>query len=130
MLFKSDKSQIGRLQNFSLKTITILLLKILLLPFINLQTSMESKKDKELWKMAKKRAGFQRHLMAYLIVNAFLWALWAIGGADGERGHPWPMWCTIGWGLGVIFYYFSAYGGDADILAQREYERLKKKHGQ
>jgi nitrate reductase NapE component len=114
----------------SKETITFLLLKILLLPFLNLQTSMESKKDKELWKMAKKRAGFQRHLMAYLVINAFLWALWAIGGADGERGHPWPMWCTIGWGLGVVFAYFSAYGGDADILAQREYERLKKKHGQ
>ena len=91
---------------------------------------MELKKDKELWKIAKKRAGFQRHLMAYLIVNIFLWALWAIGGSDGERGHPWPIWSNIGWGLGVIFSYFSAYGGDADILAQREYERLKKKHNQ
>jgi len=91
---------------------------------------MDSKKDKELWKMAKKRAGFQRHLIAYILINVFLWALWVVGSTEGEFGHPWPIWCTIGWGLVIVFSYLKAYGNDSDVLAQREYERLKKKYGQ
>lgn len=91
---------------------------------------MDSKKEKQLWKMAKKRASFQRHLITYLIVNAFLWALWIIGGEDGERGHAWPIWSTLGWGIAIVFSYFNAYGANADILAEREFEKLKKKAGE
>ncbi|MBX7181725.1 MAG: 2TM domain-containing protein [Bacteroidia bacterium] len=91
---------------------------------------MDSKKEKQLWKMAKKRASFQRHLITYLVVNAFFWAIWIIGGEDGERGHAWPIWFTLGWGIGIVFSYFNAYGSSADILAEREFEKLKKKAGE
>ena len=33
-------------------------------------------KDPELWELAKKRAGFKSHFVAYFIVNVFLWAMW------------------------------------------------------
>jgi hypothetical protein len=32
----------------------------------------------------------------------------------------------LGWGLGLVFQYFAAYGGGRESLTNREYDRLKK----
>lgn len=85
---------------------------------------METQKDPGLWKIAKKRASFQKHLITYLIVNGFLWALWWVGRDDNE--HVWPIWPALGWGIGLAFNYFDAYHGDTSSLAEREYEKLER----
>ena len=90
---------------------------------------MEQEKDEQLWKIARKRAAFQRHLISYLVINGFLWTLWYLNG--GYRfgyggGIPWPVWPMLGWGIGLVFNYFDAYHGDKDSLAQREYKKLER----
>ena len=67
-------------------------------------------KDEALWEIAKKRVGFRSHLTAYLIVNAFLWGLWYFSD-NTSRGDnfPWPIWTTLGWGIGLAFHYAGAY---------------------
>ncbi|HEY0389573.1 MAG TPA: 2TM domain-containing protein [Gaiellales bacterium] len=47
----------------------------------------------------KKRRDFHAHLFAYAVINAMVWAIWAITG----DGYPWPAWLTLGWGIGLIF---------------------------
>jgi hypothetical protein len=88
---------------------------------------METNRDEELWRMAKKRASFQRSLVAYFVVNAFLWIIWWFTTHNRSfSGHtPWPLWVMLGWGLGLVFHYLSAYGGSTKSLAEKEYERLK-----
>jgi 2TM domain len=89
-------------------------------------------KDPELWKVAKKRAGFKYHLFIYLIVNIFFWTLWYINFRNNnilpeERGiFPWPVWLMFGWGIGVLFNYLGAYKSTG-YLAEREYQKLKFK---
>lgn len=34
--------------------------------------------DEELWKKARKRVGFQRTLVTYLVINAMFWIIWYI----------------------------------------------------
>lgn len=87
--------------------------------------------DERLWRIAKKRASFKRSLTAYILVNLFLWAIWwlTIGRENGFTNllNAWPIWPTLGWGLGIAFQYFDAYGdGDKQSATQREYERLKQ----
>jgi len=88
-----------------------------------------SERDKQLYKLAKKRVAFRRHLFTYLIVNAFLWAVWLFGhDAAIYHGHyyfPWPLWCTLGWGLGLGINYYSVYHGDNLAAVDKEYEKLK-----
>jgi len=59
-------------------------------------------KDPVLWEMAHKRAGFKKHLITYITVNIFLWALWFFSGkdhfGDSLNTYPWPVWPTFGWG--------------------------------
>ena len=83
-------------------------------------------KDPELWKIAQKRASFKQHLYSYLIINGFLWLIWAMGNGLHFSGIPWPVWSTGGWGIGLAFNYFDAYHGDKNTMANKEYEKLKR----
>jgi hypothetical protein len=84
-------------------------------------------KDEKLWAIAKKRAAFKKSLFTYLIVNIFLWIIWLVtkGNSHEYSGIPWPIWPTLGWGIGIAFQYFDAYNKTGDTLAEKEYEKLK-----
>ena len=86
-------------------------------------------KDPELWEVAQKRAGFKSHLISYVIINGFFWALWLFSGndhGDNER-VPWPVWPMLGWGIGVAFHYAGAYIFPKANLVEKEYQKLKNK---
>jgi hypothetical protein len=92
---------------------------------------MNEQVDERLWRLAKKRANFKKSLLTYMLVNLFLWAIWWItsGNETGFRGWfiAWPIWVTLGWGLGIAFQYFDAYGdGDRQTSVEKEYERLRQ----
>jgi hypothetical protein len=88
-------------------------------------------KDPMLWDLAKRRASFRSHLITYVVINAFLWALWFItGGRESRNGLPWPVWPALGWGIGLAFHYFGAYGTDGQNAVEKEYEKLQNKKNQ
>ena len=91
---------------------------------------MEEQRDEELWQKAKKRAGFQRSLVSYFVVNVFLWLIWwfTTGRRGFNREMPWPVWSMLGWGIGLFFQYLNAYGGSKQDLVEKEYEKLKNKN--
>ncbi len=93
---------------------------------------MEVIKDERLWRIAKKRAAFKRHLASYVIVNGFLWVLWYITGgyevgfSKGNIFTAWPIWSTLGWGIGLAFSYVDAYHQTSkEDSVQREYDKLR-----
>jgi hypothetical protein len=79
----------------------------------------------------KKKRDFRTHLAAYLLVNSFLWLIWAIVliTADGPS-LPWPLFPMVGWGIGLVFHAWDTYGrkpfSDTDIA--REVERLRHRN--
>lgn len=88
---------------------------------------MESEREKELWKLAKKRVGFKRHLATYIVINAFLWLMWYFTDhQDEEAGIPWPIFPMLGWGIGIIFSYLNAYVFTKQDSIEKEYEKLKR----
>jgi hypothetical protein len=85
-------------------------------------------KDPKLWEIAQKRASFKTNLITYLIVNVFLWILWYVNTGTGKQYQgniPWPVWPTLGWGLGLVFHYFGAYVYPQSNSVEKEYEKLK-----
>jgi hypothetical protein len=100
--------------------------------------SNPSQKDDKLWKIAKKRAAFKKHLLSYIIINAFLWGLWLLSGNLDSDYHfhfafrigyylPWPIYVSFFWGVGLVFDFFNSYFFHQDDLAEREYQKLKNK---
>lgn len=57
-----------------------------------------------------KKRDFRAHLLAYILVNAFLWLIWAIVFAFGGPSFPWPVFPLFGWGIGLSFHAWDAYG--------------------
>ncbi len=85
-------------------------------------------KDKQLWEIAEKRASFKSHFIIYLLVNVFLWILWLLNEDKLNVGIPWPVWTTLGWGIGITSHYLGAYVYPKSNSVEREYEKLKKEH--
>ncbi|MES2515128.1 MAG: 2TM domain-containing protein [Bacteroidota bacterium] len=90
---------------------------------------METQREQELWKLAKKRVGFKRHLATYIVINGMFWLLWYFTDhRDGESaGVPWPVFPMIGWGIGLVFSFLNAYVFSKHDSVEKEYEKLKNK---
>ncbi|CAN5703969.1 hypothetical protein BH10ACT3_BH10ACT3_07370 [soil metagenome] len=79
--------------------------------------SQNAARQDALNRVQAKRA-FTAGLATYVIINVFLWILWAVTN-DGDGGTPWPLWVTLGWGFGMALGAWGLYGrkpiSDADI---------------
>ncbi len=77
----------------------------------------------------KRRVGFFAHAAIYACINAMLWTLFGSNGGD----FPWPMFVSIGWGIGLISNGLSAFSQSKRNLAsheeqiQREIERERQR---
>lgn len=74
-------------------------------------------------KRLKKRRDFAAHVIVYLLVNAFLVAIWAVT----SGGFFWPLFPIIGWGIGVVMNGWDVWRGDEFTEQQitREVQRIK-----
>jgi hypothetical protein len=85
-------------------------------------------KDPQIWQLARRRASFRKQFATYVIVNAFFWAIWFFSEDHSQGiGFPWPVWPMIGWGIGIAFSWYGAYGGGANNdPVESEYEKLQR----
>lgn len=70
-------------------------------------------------KAIKKKRDFWNHVIAYCIVNIFLVVIWYWNGA----GYFWPGWVLAGWGIGVAFNAWDAYGRGSRPISEDEIQR-------
>ncbi len=85
--------------------------------------------DQELREQAvasiKRKRGFRQTLLAYVVVNIGLVVVWAATGA----GYFWPAWVIGGWGIGLVFQGYDAYGRSRSITEDEisgEMQRLRR----
>ena len=64
----------------------------------------EEQRQQAIRRIRAKR-GFWVHSAIYLTVIASLFVIWAMTSAT----YPWPIWPTLGWGIGVIAHGASVY---------------------
>jgi hypothetical protein len=69
------------------------------------------------------RRNLQGGVVAYIVVNGFLVALWALTG----RGYFWPGWVMAAWGLGMIFGIWNYIQGPvSEEQVDREMRRMQR----
>jgi len=56
-------------------------------------------------KRLQERRDFGSHLVAYVVINAFLVGVWAFTGA----GYFWPAWVLAGWGIGLVLHAWNVF---------------------
>lgn len=76
-------------------------------------------------RIAARKLDFLRHFTIYAVVMAVL----AIINNTTWRGYQWWLWPALGWGIGVVAHFLSAYvnqgGGLEKRMIQRELERMQ-----
>ena len=82
---------------------------------------------KQAVKRLKRKRDFQGNIATYLLVNAILWGIWALTGANVHHTVPWPTWVSGIWGIILVLHGWRVYGqrsiSDRDI--QREMDRMR-----
>lgn len=76
--------------------------------------------DRELIrKRLEDRREFMSHLVAYVVVNAFLIVVWAL---TDRGGYFWPAWVLAGWGVGLLLHAYETFFhrpvSEADVDAE------------
>jgi hypothetical protein len=84
---------------------------------------MEPSVDNQAYEEARKRVGFKTHLLVYCVVIGALWLIWAVT----WRAFIWPIWPTIGWGIGLTFHYLFVYNSSKFLSVDEEYKKIKKR---
>ena len=70
----------------------------------------------------RKKKEFGAHVLAYLLVNGFLIAIWAMTGG----GFFWPGFVLLGWGIGVFFNAWDVYSKPpTEDRIRQEMDRLR-----
>ena len=83
---------------------------------------------KEALRRLKKKRDFRTHLLAYLLVNSFLWLVWGVvWAAAGGPWFPWPLFPLGGWAIGLVFHAWDVYGRKpfSEAAVEREVARLR-----
>ena len=90
------------------------------------QNNPTGDKRQEALARLKKQREFQNHLVAYIVINAAVWVIWATTGA----GYPWPAWLTGIWGIGLVLNGWDVYlrRPITNAEVEREISRLHTPH--
>lgn len=75
-------------------------------------------------RVARRKMDFLRHVIIYLLVMAVLAVINNVTGG----GYQWWLWPALGWGIGVLAHFLSAFlysGGNLEKrLVQKELEKI------
>jgi hypothetical protein len=81
-------------------------------------------------KRIKERNEFYIHLAVYIIANIMLWIMWGFtsdlfsailsGGGWDYNGLPWPIFPTMGWGIGIVAHGLTVYFNSPGRIEARE----------
>lgn len=74
----------------------------------------------------RKRRELQTHVLAFVLVNAFLIAIWWL---TTPAGFFWPMFPLFGWGIGVAFHAWDVLAGGepSEEAIRAEMDRLDRR---
>lgn len=65
----------------------------------------DEERRNEAIKRLKAKREFWGHLLAYILVNGLLVAIWWVSNSH----HFWPMWVLLSWGIGLGFHAWDVF---------------------
>lgn len=76
----------------------------------------------------KKRRDLHTHAFIYLTINLVVWGVWTVIGAMSGSWWPWPLFVTLGWGVGLVANAWDVYVRRPITEAElrREMDRLRE----
>jgi hypothetical protein len=85
-------------------------------------TSSADPREQAIQRIKRKRM-FQYQLLIFVVVNVLLWVLWAAT----DFGFPWPIFVTVGWGIGLGTQAWHIYGAGGRPITEAEIQNEMRK---
>jgi 2TM domain len=73
-----------------------------------LGTTPEALRNQALVRLKKCR-DFNAHAFVHVIVNAVVWSVWIMITLSSHSWWPWPVFVTLGWGIGLVMNAWDVY---------------------
>lgn len=88
----------------------------------------EDELRKDAIKRLKRKREFRGNIATYLFVNAILWGIWALTGAEINDTVPWPTWVSAIWGIILVLHAWRIYGqrSISEEEIQQEMGRMRR----
>jgi hypothetical protein len=92
---------------------------------------LERRIRKQMEKKFEERQGLIIHAASFVMGNLLVWGIYMFAGGPAEVEFPFPMFVTLGWGIGIFahaYAYYDKYGGGAarrEAAIQNEIARYK-----
>lgn len=80
--------------------------------------------EQQIIEKAKRRLGFKVHFIIFLLLLPVNWIIWLLT----DTTYIWPVWPTLGWGLGVLFHWLGVFHADKFLSLDKEVNRLMKRN--
>jgi uncharacterized membrane protein YccC len=77
----------------------------------------------------RRKHDFLQHLFSYLVVNGLFVTIWLIVGLTGGSWFPWPLFPMIGWGIGLAFHAWAAFGPPSRPITDEDIDRKMRRLG-
>lgn len=91
-------------------------------------SSEEELRERAIRQLKRKRE-FRDHVGWFIFINAILWLIWALDGAD--TGDIWPAWVTGVWGVILLAQAWRTYRGleegPSESQIEEEMSRLRNR---
>jgi hypothetical protein len=71
----------------------------------------------------KTKRDFRTHLVSYLLVNGGLAGIWFVTALTTGVWFPWFVFPMLGWGIGLGFHAWAAYGPPPNVPTQDQIQR-------
>ncbi|MCU0432645.1 MAG: 2TM domain-containing protein [Bacteroidia bacterium] len=82
---------------------------------------MNSLIDQQIIERARRKVGFKIHFTVFLLLTPVNWIIWFLT----DTTYLWPVWPTLGWGIGIMFHWLGVFHGDKFFSVSNEIERMK-----
>jgi hypothetical protein len=78
-------------------------------------------------KRLKTKREFRQHVVSYAIVNTGLAGIWLVTALQTGAWFPWFVFPVLGWGIGLGFHAWAAYGPPPAPTAPRRHLRRRQR---
>ena len=72
----------------------------------DLPTPVSDEEREHARKRLQDRRDFTSHVVAFIVINAFLIGVWAL---TSPGGYFWPVWVLAGWGTGLVLHAYETF---------------------
>ena len=75
----------------------------------------------------RRKRDFRGHIVAFLIVLGAFWVVWAVMAVQLDAWFPWPVFPTVGWGIGLALHAWSVYGPPPRPMTEESIQREERR---